>query len=71
MPKDKTNRSKPNSAPDRSKGQDSPPGQSAHEPPDDVTQAVESGDPEITGRKSGQHGETAESRRPADQSNDV
>lgn len=40
------------------------PGQSAHEPTDDVTQAVEAGDPRITGRQSGQPGEGIKSRQP-------
>ncbi|HWE97290.1 MAG TPA: hypothetical protein VG269_25245 [Tepidisphaeraceae bacterium] len=71
MPKDKASRPKPKPATNPAKDAGNQPGESAHEPPDDVTQAVESGDPEITGRQSGQPGETMERKNSVDRSGDI
>jgi hypothetical protein len=64
MPEKNSNPSNPNPPSNRPSDRDLKPGQSAHEPTDDVTQAVEAGDPRITGRQSGQPGEGTKPRQP-------
>jgi hypothetical protein len=64
MPQGKPNRSNTKPSPKTTNNRETQPDRWAHEPADDVTQAVEAGDPRITGRQSGRPSEEAKPPRP-------